>query len=820
MPVGDIHQTNFTGGELSPKLSAHVDFEKYQDGLELCQNFIVNPQGGVIRRGGTGFAAEARDSTQKSRLIPFVASAANNYMLEFADQWIRFYQDNIQVQNAQGTVSTALFTGGDAVVTIGAHTYETGSTIVVAGITPSGYNGTFVLTDVDPDRIRYAVGADPGAYVSGGTADGVLEIASPYLEAQLPPIKEAQSADTMYLSHNLHGPRKLIRHSATDWSINQITFLDGPYLNENVSETTLQPSAVSGTSVITLAGAAITSITRVLQIATVTTTLAHNLRTGDRVTIVGAVETEYNRSNAEITVTSATVFTYVVTGAPTTPATGTITLRIFEFVATDVGRSIRIRNSAVWGYGIITVFTDAVTVTVETRRDFTATTATNRWQLGAWSDTTGFPRAVSLFQNRLFFGGNTFQPSTWWASVSGDFENMQPNDETSEAVTADDAVVITLTSQQVNTIIWMVDGRFLLIGASEQVFSAQGGDTTKAITATSVPEIRNAAYFGADGTVRPVRIGDDVLYVQGSARKVRAINFNFDSDGFQADDVTLLADHIGLTGIVDATYQDTPNSVYWGVRVDGVLIGVTFNRAQKIAAWHRHIPGGVFGTGNAIVETVGVISTATHDQVWVIVKRTINSVTRRFVEFMEREYEDTTIARNDAHLVDSGIRFSGGAPATIITGLTHLEGETVEVYADGATQPSKVVVSGQITIELAAFTVIAGLGNVARIRTLPLAAGERIQGIQGKTKKLTHAAIRFLDTGALRFGSDLTDLRELVFRKASDPTGAAVPLFTGTKVEGWPGARDIDAQGYFQSDGPQPCHILGVGFHFDVADRP
>lgn len=817
MPVGDIHQTNFTGGELSPKLTAHVDFEKYRDGLELCQNFIVNPQGGVIRRGGTKFAAEVVDSTKKSRLIPFIFSQGDAYMLEFGETTIRFFQTDIQVQNTQGTVTAGSFSAGTITVEIGAHTYKTGNTVVVAGVNPSGYNGTFVLTSVSPTEILYTA-ADPGAYVSGGTVDGVLEIASPFLEAELPAIKFAQSGDVLFLSHELHEPVKLVRNGAVDWSLIEITFLDGPYLNENVSETTLQPSATTGTSVITLAGQSVTSINRTGDVATVVMAAAHNLKTGDFITIRGAVENDYN-GRFEITVTSKDTFNYPVPNQPSTPATGTITARIFEFVATDVGRTIRIRNSAVWGYGIITVFTDAATVTVETRRDFSATTATNRWQLGAWSDTTGFPRGVGLFQNRTFWGLSTLQPSTWWASVSGDFENMQPNNATTEAVLADDAVVITLTSAQVNRIFWFVDGRFMFIGASDQIFSIQGGDTTKAITATSVPEVRNASYFGSDAIVRPVRIGDDVLYVQSSARKVRALNFNFESDGFLADDVTLLADHIGLSGIVDAAYQDTPNSVYWAVRTDGVLIGATFNRAQKIAAWHRHIPGGVFGAGNAVVDAVGVIPTATHDQVWVIVKRTINSVTRRYVEFMEREYEDTTIARDDAHLVDSGIRFSG-SPATVITGLDHLEGETVEVYADGATQPSKTVASGQITIEIAASTVIAGLGNTARIRTLPLAAGERIQGIQGKTKRLTHAAIRVLDTGALKFGSDLNDLREVVFRKASDPTGAPVPLNSRTIVEGWPGPRDLDAQGYFQSDGPQPCHILGAGFHFDVADRP
>ena len=87
-------QSNFTAGELTPKLAGQIDFKKYANGLELLQNMTVFPQGGAARRYGTRFVGPVKDSTKTVRLIPFEFNVEQSYCLEFGDQYIRFYKDN------------------------------------------------------------------------------------------------------------------------------------------------------------------------------------------------------------------------------------------------------------------------------------------------------------------------------------------------------------------------------------------------------------------------------------------------------------------------------------------------------------------------------------------------------------------------------------------------------------------------------------------------------------------------------------------------------------------------------------------------------
>ena len=145
-------------------------------------------------------------------------------------------------------------------------------------------------------------------------------------------------------------------------------------------------------------------------------------------------------------------------------------------------------------------------------------------------------------------------------------------------------------------------------------------------------------------------------------------------------------------------YQEEPNSIVWCVRTDGQLLGFTYQREQQVTAWHRHIFGGSFGSGNAVCESVEVLPTDDSEyQVWVIIKRTINGVTKRYVEYLHKfdfdETDDTSF-----NYLDSQLAYDGSATTTI-SGLDHLEGETVSVLADGSTHPNKVVSSGGITLD-------------------------------------------------------------------------------------------------------------------------
>ena len=143
--------------------------------------------------------------------------------------------------------------------------------------------------------------------------------------------------------------------------------------------------------------------------------------------------------------------------------------------------------------------------------------------------------------------------------------------------------------------------------------------------------------------------GNATLFLQRAKRKIRELAFNFDVDGYQAADLTILNESVTKSGINEMTYQQSPDSILWCVREDGVLAGLTYLRSEEVVAWHRHIIGGSFGSGNAVVESVASISGAINeDELWVIVKRTINGATKRYVEcFADFEFDET-----DQHLLD------------------------------------------------------------------------------------------------------------------------------------------------------------------------
>ena len=247
-------QTNFTAGELTPKLAGQVDFKKYNNGVEEMQNITVFPQGGATRRYGTRFVAEVKDSSKATRIIPFEFNITQSYILELGDQYIRFYKDNGQITNTPKTI-TGITQANPAVVTVSSHGYSNGDDVwinSVVGMTQ--VNGRrFRIANVTTNTFELQGVNSTGytAYASAGTAADVFEIASPYTESQLYEIAFTQSADVMYLVHEDESPRKLSRTGHTNWTLTEVDFKRGPYLDQNTTSTTMTPSGTYGSVTIT-----------------------------------------------------------------------------------------------------------------------------------------------------------------------------------------------------------------------------------------------------------------------------------------------------------------------------------------------------------------------------------------------------------------------------------------------------------------------------------------------------------------------------------------------------------------------------------------
>ena len=744
-----VQLTNFTGGELSPRLDGRNDLSKYPTGCKTLENFIVFPHGSAARRSGTQFVAEVKDSSAKTRLIPFEFSTTQTYMLEFGNQYIRFYKDNGQILESDVTISGAT-QANPVVVTATGHSYSNGDEISISGVVgmtelnnkrylvANKTTNTFEITDVDGTNIN---GTGFTAYTSGGVANRVYEISTPYLTAELFDLKFAQSADVMYITHPNHEVEKLSRTGHTSWTLADVDFTDGPYLDDNITTTTLNPGS-------------------------------HTVGTG--VAVVASATTGINSDSG--------------------------------FQSTDVGRLIRFGS----GYMKVTAVTDTLNITVEIIEDLGSSTASTDFALGAFSDTTGHPTCVTFFEQRLVFAGTTDQPQTVFFSKSGDYENM--NENRGGTVADDDAIIYTIASNQVNAIRFMTATRTLIIGTAGGEFAVSGGGTDVAITPTNIL-IKKQSNHGA-ANVDAIPAGNATLFLQRAKRKLRELAYNFDVDGYVSPDLTILAEHITEGGLTQLAYQQEPNQIIWCVRDDGELIGFTYQREQQVTAWHRHKFGGTFGsgasaTGYGVCESVAVIPTDNSEyQVYVIVKRTINSVTRRYVEYINNfdfdETDDTTF-----NFLDSQLNYSGSSTDTI-TGLDHLEGQTVSILADGSTHPDKTVSSGSITLDRNVTKAKVGLGYTSLLQTMRLDAGSQDGTSQGKTKRIFDISIRLYESIGVEVGPDLSNMERIPFRSSADAMDEGLGVFTGDKEVEFRGNYETDGFIFVRQTQPLPLTILSL----------
>jgi hypothetical protein len=471
------------------------------------------------------------------------------------------------------------------------------------------------------------------------------------------------------------------------------------------------------------------------------------------------------------------------------------------FASTDVGRFVFLHG----GYAKITAFTDTTNVTIEILTTLSASTATENWRLGAFSDTTGHPSTVTFFEQRLVFAGTTEQPQTVFFSKSGDYENMDAN--IGGTIADSDAIIYTIASNQVNAIRFMTATRTLIIGTAGGEFSVSGGGSDVAITPTNIL-IKKQSNHGA-ANLDALAVGNVTLFMQRARRKMRELAYNFDVDGYIAPDMTILAEHITEGGITQMAYQQEPNQIIWLVRGDGELVGFTYQREQQVTAWHRHIFGGAFGSGKAVCESVAVIPTDdTEYEVYVIIKRTINGATKRYIEVLNT-FDFTNTDNTTFNFLDSQLDYNGSATTTI-SGLSHLEGQTVSILADGATHADKVVSSGSITLDRSSTKVKVGLSYTSLLQTMRIDAGARDGTSQSKTKRIYEITIRLFESVGVEVGPDLNNLERIPFRSSANAMNQGITPFTGDKEVEFRGNYETDGFVFVRQTQPLPLTILSL----------
>ncbi|HEY6026734.1 MAG TPA: hypothetical protein VIV09_07550, partial [Pseudolabrys sp.] len=503
----DIELTSFTKGEVSPRLKGRIDYKGYYDACDTLLNMVVLPQGGLTRRPGTLYSANAKSQVDAdtTRVVPFQFKTTQAYILEFGNNYIRFYKDKAQI-------------------------------------------------------------------VSGGSP---VEVTTTYTTAELAALRFTQSADTLYIFSPTHKPATLTRSSHTVWTLADFDAQDGPYLDLNTTATTLTLSGTTGS-----------------------------------VTVTASATTGINSDAG--------------------------------FKTTDFCRLIRFK-AAGWGWLKITAWTSTTVVTATVQAavnngagTISAGTATTSWRLGKWSDTTGWPYLPTFWQQRLMAGGTDNQPNAIEGSQTGDFTNFAPT-KSDGTVIDTNALSWILSDDQVNSMRWLsaagsAQAMQLGMGTDGSEHILQAATTSQALTPTSVQAYRETT-LGSKAYVNALRIGKAVLFANAAGRKIMEWQFDWQVNGYRGVDRTVDSEHITHALIADMAYQKNQLGIIWVLLGDGTLAGFTYLPEQQVFAFHRHELGGGYYSGNAVVESIAVIPATdqTYDELWLVVKRTINGAVARYV---------------------------------------------------------------------------------------------------------------------------------------------------------------------------------------------
>lgn len=822
MSAPSIIQTNFTAGELAPEAYGRVDVAKYNNAAKTLKNVIVQVLGGAKGRGGLRYVASTKDSTKQSRLIPYIFSRTQSYILEFGNLYMRVYKDGAQV----------LVSGSP---------YE-----IVTPYTEA------MLADLD-----YVQGADTMFIAHQGVMIQQLKRYSHtdwrLLTAQIvnPPCAEigTRPATTLTLSSAAVGNSRTATAGAATFlpaDIGRgIYYLGGEALIVGITSSTVavvnvtapfaSASLVSGEWAITgtpqapctpsnvgPAGSMTTLALGAVSVAAGTKAIeaiypasvgyltlqdafgdnksytyiklkvtGHGYTTGQTVNVAGVTPATYNGTYTIRSVTADVIELSSSAQLGAASVLGTVALSAAAGVggwrSTDVGSNVRINGGVVR----ITAVIDANTAVGEVLKILLATSQAyvDSWSLEApvWTSAEGFPRTVTINSQRLIAAGSTSMPQTIWGSKIGDSLNFL------RGVEDDEAFAYNLDSREVNPIAYLPSNRALMAMTYGGEFTIFGGQE-KPITPTNI-QVNPQSTFGC-ALVRPILIGNQLFYIQRDGKVLRAASYQLESDAYISPDISKLSKHLMTSPIISIAYQQSPYSCIWMVRADGKAISITIDNEENVIAWAWHETDG-------LIESIACIPGSDgQDQLWAVVKRTINSVVKRYVERMD-----------DAVHTDACLTGTSGTATTAWGGLTHLEGKTVKVVADGVPIADCVVASAAITTEVAALSVEIGLAYTPTVSMLTPELPGPLGTSQGKAMRISKATAYLLETVGCHINGDPVEFRRLDTTLTLD---SPVAPFTGThelSVLGW---NRGEAELTFEQRAPLPFHLLAVIRRFEA----
>ena len=750
---------SFAGGEISPALYGRTDFAKYDNGAAKLKNFQVLRYGGIANRPGTKYIATLPG---KAVLRSFRYNSSQNYMIVFYEHGIQVYQK----ETLQATI-----------------------------------------------------------------------LGSPYTADELRLIKYTQSANYMFLVHPEHPPYVLKRDFENNqivWKLELMDIENGPFEDINLEK--IHITASDKTGAITLSADkdyfTVDMIGSLLK-------LGHTIDSQYKKGLPIGIESEGTEENTEADVLEVTC---VPGGAVYVESfgfwSGNFTLEKFvndqwvkirtqsgnhsanyNFNETNNHSSIvkyRVTSTefdiTTWTgenekqkghvtlqsfgqdyYGIVKIesVVSGTSATAIVVRELGDTKATQDFAISPWSKEKGYPMCANFFEDRLVFGGCKAYGQSFWASKGGDYFNFG----TSVPSMDTDALTGTLNGGQIN-------GIKAMVAFGELIMLTAGGEhkvtgNNKALSPSNM--LSQAQEYRGINDVEPVTVGSRIIYIQQQGNIVRDLAYAYEADKYTGDDINLLAQHLfEHHKLVSMAYQQTPNSIVWCVRDDGLLLGLTYLKEQDVIAWHQH------ETYEGRFYDVASIAGETEDELWCVVERNGQYMLEKLA------VRDSSDKVEDQFFVDCGKQLEASDGADVVTGLEHLEGKTVSILADGFVMPQQRVVNGRISLGHKFHKIAVGLPLEAELKTLPLELQLQNGTTLSQRKRVAKLLMMFKNSSGGRFGLYENKLDEIKWR-STEAYGTAIQLFSGKQELNMPSASyEKTVQIIAKQTDPLPMTILSI----------
>ena len=673
-------------------------------------------------------------------------------------------------------------------------------------------------------------------------AAGVLSLPTPYTAAYLSYIRQDVTGDVIFIAVADFQQRLIERRANNSWSIVLYAPDDGPFGYINTTPITLTPSALTGNITVTASKAlfASTDVGRLYQITSESQRVSGNTpnappAAGDWTDelLVQGVGTDRTITITVAGLTASTVTLQRSFGDTTNWAdvpSSTFTVdETYSYADTydnqivyyrigvkqadyggadDIDYEISYPTGSITGIVRVTAYSSSTSVSAEVLKTLGDVVATDLWKEGDWSDTTGWPSGVALHEARCWWSGK----ARIWGSIAGVFDSFD------EEVVGDSGLINRALVGAVDSVNWMCSNQRLMIGTASAELSARSSSMDEPLTPTSF-NVKSTSTHGS-ANVTALKLDHSVLFAQRNGNKLYKMDYNIQKYDYESGDLCNIIPEIGYPGIVRLAIQRQPDTRIHAVLSDGTVAMLVTDAAEEVNAWVKIETDGDI---EDVVVMPGQLG-QTDDLTYYVVKRTINGSTVRYIEKMAQSTDcagATVCKLGDAFIVVTQ------ASSTTVSGLSHLEGENVCVWADGldvgttSTYAQTYTVSGgAITLATAATSILVGLPYTAVLYSMKLGSPtQSISNVMNHYKNINHIGLVMADTHpkGLRYGQDSTVLDEMPGEEKGELVDQDViwERYDEQSIE-FPGGWNTDTRIYLTAQAPRPCTILGVSIIMEV----